>query len=72
MHPQISTSYYATEEKAKKACFQMIKPTSIDRLLMKCAWGCVEKALFFSKIAHFTPKGVQEKNLKFKQEYQQK
>lgn len=68
MHSQISTSFYTTEEKGKKVCFQLTTPTSIDRLLMKCAWGCVEKALFFSKIAHFTPKGVQGKI----QEYQPK
>lgn len=43
-----------------------MKITSMDRLLMKCAWGCADKTLFFSKIAHLTPKGVQGKIPEFK------
>lgn len=28
----------------------------MDLLLMKWAWGCLEKSVFFSKTAHLTPK----------------
>lgn len=43
--------------------FHEKKPTSIDRLLMKCAWGWCEKDLLFSKTEHFTPAKGHQANM---------
>jgi len=38
-----------------KIIYQKVLLTSMDRLLMKCACGCLENALFLSKTVQLIP-----------------
>jgi len=38
-----------------KIIYQNVLLTSMDRLLMKCACGCLENALFLSKTVQLIP-----------------
>lgn len=49
-------TYFNFLSKQNYSWFSVREQTSIDRLLMKCACGCLEKVVLFSKTAHLTPR----------------
>ena len=55
LHIKTKVYHWWTQNVMRAFTTLVRKPTSIDLLLMKCAWGCLEKVLFFSKTAHLTP-----------------